>query len=144
MNARLDHVVLWVADPVRSAEFFVDVVGLTAVRLDEFRAGAVLFPSVRVSDETILDLMPKTMATPLNAMGQSLSPVAAASAGHPVHHICLAMSEADYRALAERLAQKSIATFPMQNSFGARGSAPHAFYFYDPDGNIFEARYYAA
>jgi catechol 2,3-dioxygenase-like lactoylglutathione lyase family enzyme len=145
MRAVLDHVVLWVADPVQSAQFFVDVVGLTAVRLDEFRAGAVMFPSVRLSDETILDLMPKAMAPALDAMGTRLSPLTAASAGHLVNHVCLAMSEADYRALRERLEARGINTsVTMQNSFGARGNAPNAFYFHDPDGNVFEARHYSA
>ena len=31
---------------------------------------------------------------------------------------------------------------PMEQSFGARGIAPRAFYFCDPDGNVFEARHY--
>ena len=30
----------------------------------------------------------------------------------------------------------------MKSSFGARGLAPHTFYFGDPDGNVLEARYY--
>jgi hypothetical protein len=30
----------------------------------------------------------------------------------------------------------------MQQSFGARGLAPEAFYFKDPDNNVIEARYY--
>ena len=34
-------------------------------------------------------------------------------------------------------------TTTLENSFGARGVAPRAFYFHDPDGNVFEARYYA-
>lgn len=144
MNARLDHIVLWVADPVASATFYGEVVGLPPVRLDEFRAGAVPFPSVRVSDETVLDLMDRRLATPINAMVGQASPLAASSAGHPVNHVCLAMSEADYTALRERLTARGIDTsFVMKDSFGARGLAPHAYYFHDPDGNVLEARYYA-
>ena len=49
MQAKLDHVVLWVADPLRSLEFYENVVGLAPVRADEFREGKAPFPSVRVS-----------------------------------------------------------------------------------------------
>ena len=39
MQAKLDHVVLWVADPLRSLEFFVNVIGLTPIRAyDSVRA----------------------------------------------------------------------------------------------------------
>jgi catechol 2,3-dioxygenase-like lactoylglutathione lyase family enzyme len=144
MKMRLDHAVLWVADPLASVEFFEKVVGLSPVRLEEFRAGKVPFPSMRVSDETILDLMAKPMAQLLNAKGAKVAPLTAASAGHPVNHICLAMDEADFTALRARLDERGIDTsMTMQQSFGARGSAPLAFYFHDLDGNVFEARYYA-
>jgi len=136
----LDHVVLWVEDPVRSAAFFAEVVGLAPVRLDEFRAGQVPFPSVRVSDGSLIDLIPHAMAPSVNAI-----PGAAGTAGHRVNHICLAMSRAELDALAQRLAAHGTpAGRHMQQQFGARGLAPQAFYFRDPDGNILEARHYEA
>jgi hypothetical protein len=49
MQAKLDHVVLWVAEPLRSLEFYERVGGLIPVRADEFREGKAPFPSVRVS-----------------------------------------------------------------------------------------------
>ena len=61
-TTRLDHVVLWVHDPVASADFYEKAVGLRPLRLTEFSAGKVSFPSVRLNDETILDLMPRSMA----------------------------------------------------------------------------------
>ena len=142
MTLRLDHVVLWVADPLRSVDFYVDVVGLAGERVAEFRDGKVPFPSVRISDDTLVDLMPQKMAAALNGMGRSLSPLLAESAGQRVHHVCLAMSRAEYEALRGRLAATGAATFKMERSFGARGIAPEAFYFHDPDGNVLEARYY--
>ena len=143
MSLRLDHVVLWVADPLRSVEFFETVVGLTPVRLPEFRAGEVPFPSVRVSEQTILDLMAKPMAAMLNGMTGRIAPSTATSAGHPINHVCLAMSEAEFTALRARLEQRGIPMVTMERSFGAAGVAPHAFYFHDLDGNVLEARYYA-
>jgi len=138
MRAALDHVVLWTDDPLRAVEFYERVVGLTPVRVDEFRAGQAPFPSVRVSADSIVDLMARVAAPVVDAMAG-----ADASAGHPVNHLCLAMSEAEFAALRERLAARAVATSAvMEQSFGARGLAPKAFYFRDPDGNVIEARYY--
>jgi catechol 2,3-dioxygenase-like lactoylglutathione lyase family enzyme len=138
MDARMDHVVLWVEDPLRAVEFYESVVGLAGVRVDEFRAGQAPFPSVRVTADTVIDLMARFAAPVVDAMAGG-----GASAGHPVNHVCLAMSEVEFEALRGRLAAHGIATSSMmEQSFGARGLAPRAFYFRDPDGNVLEARYY--
>lgn len=138
MQATLDHVVLWTDDPVRAAEFYERVVGLTPVRLEEFRAGTAPFPSVRISPTAILDLMARVAAPVVDAMAGGEG-----SAGHRVNHVCLAMSEADMTALRGRLEANGVAVSPpMQQSFGAQGLAPTAFYFRDLDGNVLEARYY--
>ena len=66
-----------------------------------------------------------------------------ASAGQRVNHVCLSMSEGEFTALRERLAAHDVPTSAMtQQSFGAQGLAPNAFYFRDPDENVIEARYY--
>jgi glyoxylase I family protein len=138
MSRHLDHVVLWVEDPLRSLAFLEEVVGLEGVRVAEFRAGSVPFPSVRVSPHTILDLMPRIAAPMVDAMVG-----ASGSAGHPVNHVCLAMDQAELERLRERLAARgSPSTEIIRQSFGARGPAEAAFYFRDPDGNVFEARHY--
>jgi catechol 2,3-dioxygenase-like lactoylglutathione lyase family enzyme len=137
---QLDHVVLWVDDPLRSVEFYETVVGLSGVRVDEFRAGKTMFPSVRISEHTIVDLMPRAAAAAINAM-----PGAAGTAGNRTNHVCLAMTEAEFHALHERLTTRRGQVGPsLERSFGARGLAPKAFYFQDPDGNVLEARYYPA
>jgi catechol 2,3-dioxygenase-like lactoylglutathione lyase family enzyme len=143
MRCTLDHMVIWVTDPLRSVEFFETVVGLAGVRVDEFRAGKIMFPSVRISDDTILDLMPRAFAPRLNAVSAAADPTTGNSAGHPVHHVCFAMSQDEFEALRGRLEVNGISPVgAMQNSFGARGLAPHTYYFRDLDGNVFEARYY--
>lgn len=139
MDARIDHIVLWVADPLRSVEFYESAVGLPGVRVGEFRDGKAPFPSVRVSDDSIIDLMDQAGA-PLVDMLTG----ADGAAGHPVNHVCLTMSEADFEALRGRLRDHGVdASAVQENSFGARGVAPRAFYFRDPDGNVLEARHYA-
>ncbi len=134
---RIDHVVLWVADPMRSLEFYAQVLGLDGLRVAEFRAGAVMFPSVRISAETILDLMPVAGASQLGSHR-----VAEGSAGNKLNHLCLAMGRAEYQGLRARLEAAGVAVpVTMTDSFGARGLAPETLYFADPDGNVIEARY---
>ena len=141
---RLDHIVLWVDDPLASVEFYEKVVGLTGVRVAEFREGKAPFPSVRICEDAIIDLMKREAAPMLDAMAGMTDPKAANSAGHSVNHVCIAMTEGEFEALRQRLTEngrepKAV----MKNSFGARGNAPTTFYFSDPDGNVLEARYYA-
>lgn len=144
MSHALDHVVVWVEDPLRSVEFFEAVVGLPGVRVEEFRAGAAPFPSVRVSETSIIDLMPRSLAPRLDAALGAADPALGGSAGHPINHVCLAMSADEFEALRARLLRRGITPAgEMQRSFGARGLAPRTFYFRDLDGNVFEARYYA-
>ncbi len=140
MDTRIDHIVFWVADPLRSVQFYEEVLGAAGMRVEEFRAGKILFPSVRLSPESLIDLVPLAAAPRLNAM-----PGAEGSAGNKVNHLCLSMSKVEYDALRERLNARGIAVpVTMKDSFGARGYAPEAFYFANPDGNVLEARYYDA
>ncbi|MFE7270710.1 VOC family protein [Streptomyces sp. NPDC057623] len=137
-STRLDHVVLWVRDPAASAAFYQETLGLAPVRLTEFIAGEAPFPSVRVNDETILDLMPMTMVERMKML-----PGAAESAGHPVNHVCLSLPDADFHGLRSHLEEQDVPVSDYSyDSFGARGKAKRSFYFRDPDGNVFEARHY--
>ena len=134
----LDHVVVWVDDPLKSVDFYVNVVGLKPVRAEQFRDGEAPFPSVRVTERSIIDLTPRHDADTVNAMTKT-----SATAGFPVNHICIAMSRQEYEALAERLEAHGVDTSARRvTTYGARGNAPHAFYFRDPDDNVIEARYY--
>lgn len=137
-ETHLDHVVLWVSDPLASLEFYEKTVGLTGVRAAEFAEGKASFPSVRISAGSLLDLAPLTMAGAMNAILGAED-----TAGHPVNHVCLAMDKQAFDALHARLEDSRVAVSPYShNSFGARGAAPRSFYFRDPDRNIIEARHY--
>lgn len=140
MAAQIDHIVLWVEDPRASLEFYVNVVGLPPVRSEEFAAGRAPFPSVRISESTIFDLMASRLA-PFAA--QTTGETTPTAAGKPINHVCLAMDRGGFEALAARL---TAAKVPMHHSggpsFGARGTTTHWFYFQDPDGNVIEARHY--
>lgn len=135
---RLDHVVLWTKNPAAAMDFYTRVVGLAPVRFEEFRAGEAPFPSVRVCDDAIIDLLPCEDAAGTESMTK-----AEGSAGHRVNHVCLAMTKDEYDALDRRLQAEGVDTSARLNhSFGARGWAPQGYYFPDPDGNVVEARYY--
>ncbi|WP_206300013.1 VOC family protein [Streptomyces mangrovisoli] len=137
-RARLDHVVLWVGDPVAAAAFYERTVGLEPLRLSEYADGKAPFPSVRLNEETILDLMPRSIAP-----GMRMVPGAADSSGHPVNHVCVALPQEGFDALRSRLETDSVPVSALSyDSYGARGEARRSFYFRDPDGNVFEARHY--
>ena len=136
----IDHIVLWVEDARRALDFYTTVVGLAGVRSDEFLAGSAPFPSVRVSDGSILDLTPAMVAQFASHFTGETKPTAA---GKPINHVCLAMSRDEFEGLAARLATANVPTHRVgETSFGARGSSKHWFYFQDPDGNVLEARHY--
>lgn len=134
----LDHVVIWVADPLRSLDFYVNVVGLAPVRGEEFRAGQAPFPSVRVSETSIIDLNPLGATAEVDALTKT-----AGSTGHPVNHICISVTADEYEAVNARLGAHGVDTSAqLEHTYGARAWAPVAFYFHDPDGNVIEIRHY--
>ena len=53
----MDHIVLNVSDIERSIAFYTETLGLRSERLEEFRAGQVGFPSVRINEHTLIDLV---------------------------------------------------------------------------------------
>jgi len=124
----LDHLVLEVADPVRSTRFYSDVLGLRPVRLREFVAGRAPFPSARIGRTSVLDFFPPRMWR-------------AEQAENP-NHFCLTFGAAAIVALRRRLARSGIAIEREDpHNFGARGFGL-ALYFRDPDDLLVEARHY--
>jgi catechol 2,3-dioxygenase-like lactoylglutathione lyase family enzyme len=116
-----DHLVLNVADVERSLDFYLNRLGLGPVRVDEWRAGRVPFPSVRVTADTIIDLT----AAPRNDSN--------------VDHICLVVDPVDWQQVIDS-GEFEVLLGPV-GRFGARGSAT-SLYVADPDGNTVELRWY--
>lgn len=118
----LDHIVLMTADVERSLAFYTEVLGLVPERVEEWRAGQVPFPSVRIDDHTLIDLF------------------AGERSGENLAHFCLVIADADLAGLADdpRLAPVK---GPVDHLFGARGYAASV-YVQDPDGNTIELRTY--
>lgn len=136
----IDHVVLWVEDAKQSLDFYQTVMGLEPVREEEFLAGKARFPSVRLNEQTIFDLMDRNE---LLQRVQDFTGGGAGIGGTPINHVCLSMTRDEHSAIAHRLELNGIAlTSGGENAFGAQGHATRSDYFNDPDGNVIEIRYY--
>ncbi len=118
----LDHVVLLCEDVERSLLWWTDQLGLVGERVDEWRAGTVLFPSVRIDASTIIDLLPGVPE------------------GANMDHLCLVVDPAtDLEALAAS-GDFDVEVGPIE-VFGARGMG-RSVYVRDPDGHRVELRTY--
>ena len=117
----LDHIVLNVADVERSLAWYVEMVGLAGVRVDEWRAKQVFFPSVRVDAGTIIDLL-ETPPTGAN-----------------MDHLCLVVSRSDVDAIVAD--DRFMVIDGPGTRYGARGDG-WSVYVKDPDGNTVEFRSY--
>ena len=117
----IDHVVFNVSDVERSLAWWRDLLGLEAVRLEEWRRGEAPFVSVRVSSGTILDLFQLERS------------------GENVDHVALQVEGVDLDELAadDRF---EVGRGPLE-VFGARGIG-RGLYVRDPDGNVIELRTY--
>ncbi|GCD39978.1 VOC family protein [Streptomyces chrestomyceticus] len=116
-----DHLVLNVADAERALGFYCGPLGLEPVRVEEWRAGKVPFPSVRVSPTTIIDLVE-------GERGES-----------NVDHICLVVEPLDWQQVIDS-GVFTVVDGPGRR-YGARGDA-QSVYVLDPDGNTVELRWY--
>lgn len=118
----LDHIVLHVTDVQRSLDWYTTKLGLRPLRVEEYRAGLVPFPSVEVRPGIIIDLDGRGERT-----GENLA------------HFCLEVSALDLHKLVASGTFEKIAG-PYRR-WGARGEADLV-YVTDPDGNIIELRHY--
>ena len=125
----LDHVVFNVADPERSLQFYGEVLGLPAERVDDYRAGKVPFASVRVNGGTILDFFPPGFSK-VERRGNNVNHIALTLANTP-DEIRGFLSERGVEIVRE-----------MTGNFGAQGDSAHAFQILDPDGNLLELNAY--
>jgi catechol 2,3-dioxygenase-like lactoylglutathione lyase family enzyme len=113
--------VITTPDVERALDFYVGVLGLAPLRVDEWRRGEVLFPSARVDESTIIDFL------------------AGDRTGENVNHLALTIEPADLDALAES-GLFSVVGGPA-DLFGAQGQG-RGIYGRDPDGNTVELRHY--
>jgi catechol 2,3-dioxygenase-like lactoylglutathione lyase family enzyme len=129
----LDHIVLNVGDIDKSLTFYTEVLGLKGERVDEFRAGKVSFPSVRINQATIIDLFPRK---------DGAAKLTAEKVNGNLNHFCLVVGAEDFSGIVNYLADNHVTVRDGPVSrWGAQGRATSV-YFLDPDGNEVEIRCY--
>jgi extradiol dioxygenase family protein len=133
MTLYMDHIALNVSDEKKMLEFYSEILELTTERVQEFQAGSVPFPSIRINDHTIIDLFPKKMwwQEGINKEGYQ-----------NMNHFCLNVPKDTWLKLLERLKSHSIAIeIGPVNRWGAKGNGT-SIYFRDPESNLIEVKYY--
>jgi len=133
MQCSIDHIVLNVEDNEKMVTFYSNVLMFAPERLEEYRAGDVPFPSVRLNENMIIDLFPKKMWQKSARSEQCRE---------NLNHFCIALSKGAWENLLERLHANNIdiEDGPVPR-WGAHGTGT-SIYFRDPEGNLIEARYY--
>jgi len=129
----LDHIVLNVGDIHRSLRFYTEILGLEGERVEQFKAGKVGFPSMRINAGTVIDLFPRKAHASAPAEGK---------VDGNLNHFCLVVGADNFAGAVEYLKANDIAIREGPVSrWGARGQATSV-YFLDPDGNEIEIRCY--
>lgn len=119
----LDHVVLLCRDVDASLQFYGDVLGLQTIDVERWRDGEAFFPSVRVDERTIIDLLQNEPD------------------GRNTDHICLVIEPTDLHELATR-PELNVVEGPVVRG-GATGKG-WSIYVLDPDGYLIELKQYGA
>ena len=117
----LDHIVLNCRDIDTTLTWYTDQLGLKPVRVDEWRQGLAPFPSVRINQHTIIDLI----------NGDTTS--------GRLDHLCLVIAPTDLNELAHH-GPFDVIEGPCTR-VGAQGNGT-SLYVRDPDGTTVELRCY--
>ena len=121
----IDHIVVLCGDVERTLAWWQSELGLEPVRVDEWRANTAPFPSLRLSDSTIVDFLPSPRS------GENIAHVA----------VAVDVSADELNTLAEERGWDVVV--PLNRElYGARGVGA-GLYIRDPEGNIIELRTYA-
>ncbi len=131
-EAVIDHIALSCPDPLALAKWYHAVFGFEAIDFDEFLAKKRPFPSVRISNSTIIDFFPASGL--LEGCG----------AGQTLNHFCLALkNRGELERAVARLEASGFgpADATPKSRSGARGQG-WSVYANDLAGNTLELRYY--
>ena len=127
----MDHIVLRCRDVDASLRFYNEVLGMEILRLDDFKAGNVRFPSARLNADTIIDFFPSPDQPPIGKDGIKNQ-----------DHFCMVIEPQDMEALKSQCMSLGIEVQQGPGTrWGAHGNGT-SLYIYDPDDNVVELRHY--
>ena len=124
----LDHIVLKSHDVEQSLRFYCGVLGLEGMRVEEWREGKNRFPSVKITDDTIIDLFPA-------------NDPAADAAGQQLDHYCLVIQPGGLDDLLGKVLAFGLEPGPKLSRWGAHGEGESS-YVVGPEGVTVELRHY--
>ena len=128
-----DHIVLNVRDVEKSVKFYHEMLGLEVdlTRFEKFKRGEAHFASVRVSQDTIIDLFPKPDLVHSEKEDTN-----------KLNHFAIAFEKFNINELIKFLKEKGVKIIrgPV-NLAGAKGKGD-LINILDPDGNSIEVRHY--
>ena len=126
----LDHIVLRVKDVEVSMQFYTETLGLKPERVEQWRAGEVRFPSVRLNDDTIIDLF----ASDQESIGRD--------GVKNQDHFCMVIEPTDMDELKAKFEAMGVGIQAGPGKrWGSHGDGI-SLYVYDPDDNVVELRHY--
>lgn len=125
----MDHFVLNVKNMDVMLAFYKDILGLHPERVEEFRAGKIPFPSMRINSDTIIDLFPQKIKKTDQKSNR-------------LNHFCLSFAKNEWEEVCQRIKSHGIAIIegPIDR-WGAHGDGV-SIYILDPENNKIEIRYY--
>ena len=99
MNFKMDHIVINTVDINSSLHFYTEILELHGERIEEFKNNQVPFPSVRVTEDTVIDLFPKKLwekTNPEDVCRPNLN------------HFCFSTSKKNWETLQGKLKENGI------------------------------------
>jgi len=133
VKATLDHIVINARNVERALEFYGSVIGLEEERVGEWRRGEVLFPSLRLNADTLIDIFPPELWE---------APDASVDTKPNFDHFCMCVDTNEWDALRKRITDARV-TVELEPTtlWGAHGEGT-SMYLRDTEGNRVEVRHY--
>lgn len=130
---QLDHISLNAISIDAMVDFYSNLLGISVERYDAFLKGEADFPTLRLTDDCVINLFPETMWA-----NESSSQT---NSTHNLNHLCLRMEEDRWTHIKSCLEENKVAIEigPTARE-GALGHGMSIF-LRDPDGNLIELKH---